>query len=157
MSRTELLLRNRDVLAGLLFILLALVFGFEAIGLPLGTTIRMGPGYFPLLLSGGLGFFGLLTLIGGIRSADEASAVDSLAWSRVLLISIAALIFVFGLSRLGLPLSVFLTVLVAASASRSFRVLPGLALAAGVAAGSWIIFAMLLGLPFRATGSWLGM
>jgi putative tricarboxylic transport membrane protein len=156
MSRTEILLRNKDVLAGLLFLLIAAIFGEGAIRLPMGTTIRMGPGYFPVLLSGGLALLGLLALVGGLRGASEQTAVLPLAWGRMLVISAAALAFVFGLERLGFPLSVFLTVFIASAASRSFHLLPCLALAAGVAAAAWVIFALLLGLPFQATGSWFG-
>lgn len=43
---------NKDFLAGLLF---ALIGGFAvalARGYPMGTTMRMGPGYFPTVLGG---------------------------------------------------------------------------------------------------------
>ena len=56
MSRTEVLLRDKNMLAGLIFLLVAGVYGYAAYRLPLGSTLRMGPGYFPLVLTGLLGF-----------------------------------------------------------------------------------------------------
>ena len=53
------IIRNpKDVLSGLLFIVLALLFAWQTQELPMGMAVRMGPGFFPLLraiLLGGLG------------------------------------------------------------------------------------------------------
>ena len=155
MSRLEMCLRNKDVLTGLLFLVIAALFGYGAFILPMGTALRMGPGYFPLLLAGALALFGIATLIGGVINASPETAVEPFFWSRVLIISIAGLIFAFGLDPLGFPLVLFLTVFVAATASRAFRLMPTIALAAGAALVSWILFAKILGLQFQTFGSWL--
>ena len=42
----------RDIGAGLIFIAIGLLFGLGSIGLEIGTALRMGPGYFPLVLAG---------------------------------------------------------------------------------------------------------
>ena len=55
--------RGRWMLVGLF----ALFFGLQSLGLELGTAFRMGPGYFPLVLSAVLLGFGLLILIGSWR------------------------------------------------------------------------------------------
>lgn len=157
MSRTELLLRNKDVLAGLMFLLVAVIFAYGATSLPRGTTLRMGPGYFPLMLSAGLAILGSLTALSGVRKASPENAVTSLAWSRVVIISTAVLVFVLCLRGLGLPATVFATVFIASTASREFRMRNSLALAAALALGSWVVFARLLGLPFQAVGDWLAL
>ncbi len=156
MTRTEMILRNKDVLAGTLFLIVAAAFAYAASKLQMGTTLRMGPGYFPMLLSGLLAFLGALTLLNGLRTATPERTVQSLAWSRMLIICGAGLFFVVALSGLSFPLTVFFTVLATAAASRDFRLLPGIALAAAVTAGAWVIFAKLLGLPFQALGTWFG-
>ena len=55
-----------DAAAGILFILFALFFGLQSLGLELGTAFRMGPGYFPLVLSAVLLGFGLLILFNAL-------------------------------------------------------------------------------------------
>jgi hypothetical protein len=150
-----MILRNKDVLAGALFLVLAGTFAYAAVNLPMGTTLRMGPGYFPMLLSGLLVVLGATTLLKGVVTARPDRMVEPLAWSRMLIICGAGFFFVLTLDGLGFPLAVFVTVLIASAASRDFRLLPGLALAAVVTAMAWIIFAVLLGLPFQALGAWL--
>ncbi|WP_188825746.1 tripartite tricarboxylate transporter TctB family protein [Brucella endophytica] len=147
-------MRNKDVLAGLAFLLVAAVFAFGAMKLPMGTTLRMGPGYFPLILSGGLAILGSLILLSGIRNASPENTVGSPAWSRVLIICAAVLVFVSGLQGMGFPLTVFATVFIASTGSRYFRLHISLALAAFIAACAWIIFVKLLGLPFQTVGGW---
>lgn len=155
MSRAEVLLRDKSVLAGLIFMLIAGVFGCAAYRLPLGTMLRMGPGYFPLVLTGMLGILGLITLLNGLRTASADTSVSGFVWSRVVLVCGSALFFALCLDGLGLPLSVLGTVFIAAMASRRFRLVEGLLLAAAVTLGSWVLFSMLLNLPFRMFGSWL--
>jgi putative tricarboxylic transport membrane protein len=66
------LIRNpKDILAGLLFIALALAFAYAGRDLPMGSSVRMGPGYFPLILSSVLGFFGIIVFIDGFRFEGE--------------------------------------------------------------------------------------
>lgn len=155
MSRLEMCLRSKDVLAGLFFLAVAGLFGYAAAILPLGTALRMGPGYFPLLLSGTLALLGLITLVGGILNASPATAIEPFFLSRVLIISLSGLAFALGLEPLGFPIALFLTVMIASTASRSFRLIPTIALAVGVALVSWVLFAKILGIQLHALGSWL--
>ncbi|MCX8997338.1 tripartite tricarboxylate transporter TctB family protein [Rhizobiaceae bacterium BDR2-2] len=155
MNRMDVLLRNKDVLSGLFFLLVAAVFAYGALRLPMGSAIRMGPGYFPLVLSGMLAFFGVLTVLTGVRNASERNAVSSIAWLRLLLVSGSALFFAIALDGLGFPITVFVTILIAARASKDFRLVPALLLAALSSAAAWFIFAGALGLPLAALGSWL--
>ncbi|KRA55919.1 tripartite tricarboxylate transporter TctB family protein [Devosia sp. Root635] len=156
MSRTEVLLRDKNVLAGLIFLLIAGTYGYAAFRLPLGSTLRMGPGYFPLMLTGMLGLLGLLSVVNGFRTASPETGVSGFVWSRVALVCGAALFFALCLDGLGLPLAVFGTVLIAAMASQRFRLVEGLLLALAVAVASWVLFHVLLGLSFRMFGSWFG-
>lgn len=156
MVRTQLLLRDKNVLAGLVFMLIAGVFGYAAYRLPFGTTLRMGPGYFPLMLTGMLAILGAVSLVNGLRSASPETSVSGFVWSRVVLICGAALFFALCFDGLGMPLTVFGTVLISALASRKFRLVEGLPLAIAVAVGAWLLFHTALGMPFRMFGSWLG-
>ncbi|HEX5932752.1 MAG TPA: tripartite tricarboxylate transporter TctB family protein [Pseudorhizobium sp.] len=148
-------LRNKDVLAGLVFLLLAGIVIYGAMDLQLGTSLRMGPGYFPLVLSGCLVLLALLTIAGGVRNATEENAVAPLAWSRLLIVTASVFVFIVGLRGLGFPITVFLTVFIASAASRDFKLVTSILLSAIVTAGAWLIFVWSLGLPFQALGTWL--
>src|SRR5690349_8903814 len=101
-----MLVNTKDLLAGLLFIAIGALFGISALGLPLGTAFRMGPGYFPAVLCG------LLILIGAILAirsfGREGTPLGGVPWRALLLILPAAVIFGYGVRGLGLVPAVFL-------------------------------------------------
>ena len=68
----------RDVAAGILFVAIGGWFVVSALELELGTALRMGPGYFPLVLAGLLILLGALVVIRGIR--DRPAHIGSVAW-----------------------------------------------------------------------------
>ncbi len=58
---------NKDVWAGLLLIAIGAVAMLIARNYPFGTALRMGPGYFPIVLGALLILFGLYILASGLR------------------------------------------------------------------------------------------
>ena len=69
-----------DAASGILFLLFGLFFGSQSLGLELGTAFRMGPGFFPLILSGVLMCFGLLVLFNAFkRFSKEYSPTERAA------------------------------------------------------------------------------
>ena len=64
---------NKDVWAGLMLIAIGAAAMFFARNYPFGTALRMGPGYFPMLLGGLLILFGLYTLRLGPAQRRAAS------------------------------------------------------------------------------------
>lgn len=81
------MLRNRltpDVLAGGLFLLAGIGVLAVAGTYPAGDAARMGPGYFPRLLGGGLAVLGVVVLVAALRgSATRAERRLILAWLAV--------------------------------------------------------------------------
>jgi len=143
-----------DALAGLVFILFGLLFGVQALGLEIGTAFRMGPGYFPLVLSG------LLILLGGLIMASAIhgkgnSDIGPLAWRGLLFILPAPVFFGLTVRGLGFVPAIFLTTLIAALASFKMRLPSAVLLAAGVTLFATLVFSYGLGLPFRRFGPWL--
>lgn len=148
-------IRNpKDVLAGLLFIALALLFAAQTRDLPMGTAVRMGPGYFPLLLSGLLGLFGLVVLANGLRF--EGTMPGGVAWRALAVLTIAVVFFGAAVRPLGFVPTLTLSVFVSATASRLFR--PGAAALITIAmvVFAWAVFIKGLGLPLSLIGPWLG-
>jgi uncharacterized membrane protein len=140
--------------AGALFIAIGSIFAFQAFGLELGTTFRMGPGYFPLVLALILIFLGFIVLVQATRVQGEP--IEGLAWRGMLLILPAPIIFGLTVRGLGFVPGIFLAALVAAFASSRMRPLMAVVLAAAVTLFSTLVFIKALGLPFRLFGPWLG-
>jgi putative tricarboxylic transport membrane protein len=143
----------RDLLAGGLFLVFGLAFLVTAQDYQLGSARRMGPAYFPVVLSLVLIVIGLVTvarafLVAGLPIRDVAGKALAVVTASVVL---------FGLivQGAGLAIAVIVLVLVAAFASRDFRPLPIILLALALAAFCVLAFVAGLGLPFPALGSWL--
>lgn len=142
-----------NLLCGLLFIGLGLFFGLQALALDLGTTFRMGPGYFPFVLAGTLCLFGAIILIQSTRV--ESEAIGPIAWRGILLILSAPIFFGLTVRGLGFVPAVFLTALIASFASSRMKPLTALILSVSLAIFAVLVFSYGLGLPFRRFGPWL--
>jgi hypothetical protein len=120
-----------------------------------GSTGRMGPGYFPFVISCLLIAFGVISIIQSLRVPGEP--VGSFAWKPILLI--VGAVFAFGLliNTAGLIVAMLVLVLMSAAASERFQFewMPLLGLAVLVAFCS-LVFVMGLGVPMPLFGSWFG-
>lgn len=156
---TRFVKNRKDVASGLLLIGLAAFFAWQAMDLPMGRAIRMGPGYFPMILAGLLALLGLIVLISGLAvPAGESHAINFAGWPwrSLALVTLAVVIFGLGIRPLGLGPSMGLAVFLSALASRKFNLLTGLASALIMVAFSWAVFIKGLGLPLPLLGPWLG-
>ncbi|MFC0278439.1 tripartite tricarboxylate transporter TctB family protein [Falsigemmobacter intermedius] len=119
-----------------------------------GTTARIGPGFFPAIVSGLLVVVGLLTILKSLRSHGEP--VGRIHWKPLLLITLSVICFGLLLPRIGLPLTILASCITAAVASTWFRfaAVPAL-LALAFAALCTLAFSIGLGLPMLVLGSWL--
>jgi hypothetical protein len=142
-----------DAAAGILFMLLGLGFGVIALGLDMGSTLRMGPGYFPMVLAVVLIALGGLILLAAFKTTGED--IGAHAWRGMMFILPAPVFFGLTVRGLGFVPSIFLTTLIASMASMKIRPLYALTLAAGVTLFATLVFSYALGLPFRRFGPWL--
>ena len=62
---------NKNFMSGLLFIGVGALGIYMAQDYPMGTALRMGPGYFPIVLSGMLILFGIYCLIQGLLKPEK--------------------------------------------------------------------------------------
>ena len=145
---------SKDFWSGVIFLGVGVAFVGLGRGYPMGTAMRMGPGYFPTMLGGLLGLIGLCLMVRTLLRPGPS--VGRLAYSKLVLVTLSNVVFALLLRRLGLGLALVLLVLVSAYASKRFRWPIALTLAVGLAAGSSIIFVWLLGLPIPILGTWLG-
>ena len=143
-----------DALAGVLFIAFGLFFGLSSfLDLDIGTALRMGPGYAPLVLAAVLTLLGFLILLSSLRSMPEP--MSRLAWRGMAFLLPAPIIFGLTVRGLGFVPAIFLATLLAAFASPRMRVWQAVALALAVTVFATLVFSFGLGLPFRRFGSWL--
>jgi hypothetical protein len=150
-------IREQDFLAGLLFTLVGGAFAWAAASYPLGSSSRMGPGYFPLLLGLMLVLLGNVLMVRtALRSSGHPKTTGAWALRPMLFILAANLVFgvsLGGIPALGMPpagfvVGVYLLTLVASLAGERFQVLETTLLATALAAMSYLAFVLLLKLQF---------
>ena len=137
---------NRDFLAGLLFIVLGGLAVALARDYPFGSTMRMGPGYFPTVLGGILLLFGVYVLLRGVRSGEKVKG--EWGWRPLALIALSIVLFGFLLDRFGMVPAIVATIFFAAAAGREFRFKEVLLLAVLMTAFSAVVFSYGLKLPY---------
>ena len=146
-------MRNpKDVYAGLIYIAFGLAAILLARDYEMGSATRMGPAYFPTVLGGLLALIGAISLIRGL--IVPGALLDRFAWRPLAIIVGASVLFGFLLRPAGLVPAVLVLVFVGSLASRRFRLVPTLLLAAGLAAFSALVFVKGLGVPAPLFGSW---
>ncbi|MBB6466606.1 tripartite tricarboxylate transporter TctB family protein [Aminobacter carboxidus] len=138
---------------GAIFVATGAFFAIQSLGLDLGTTFRMGPGYFPLVLALVLILLGAIVIVQATKVAGEP--LGPIAWRGMAFILPAPVFFGLTVRGLGFVPSIFLTCLIAAFASTRMKPLAAVILSAGVTLFSVIVFSYALGLPFQRFGPWL--
>ena len=144
----------KDVLAGGVFIALGGAFAAGSLAYDIGSPVRMGPGYVPLVLGVILAGLGVLVIAKGFI-AGEGDPIGGVDWRAVVLIT-AALVF-FGLTVRGLGVvgALFGASLLAALARSQTSVREALVIAVGLTALSVVIFIVALQLRLPLVGSWI--
>ena len=144
------LFHDKDFLAGLLFVLIGGLALAIARDYPMGSAMRMGPGYFPAVLGGILFAFGAYLMVRGVRAAQKVKV----EWSGkpLALITLSILLFGFTLERLGMVPATILLLFAAALAGREFRFREVLLLSAVMSAFSVAVFIYGLKLPYPLLG-----
>jgi hypothetical protein len=151
------LLRRKDVLAGLLFVAVALIGLYVSRNYPIGTAVRMGTGYVPRLLCWLLLGLGAWVLVQGFfetQSERAASLSATAAWRPLVFVTASLVIFGLSIERLGLVLSILLLIIVGAAGARGLRPFETVAAAVVLILLSWGIFIVGLGLAIPVWPDW---
>jgi hypothetical protein len=151
------LLRRKDVLAGLLFVAVALIGLYVSRNYPIGTAVRMGTGYVPRLLCWLLLGLGAWVLVQGFfetQSERAASLSATAAWRPLVFVTASLVIFGLSIERLGLVLSILLLIIVGAAGARGLRPFETVAAAMVLILLSWGIFIVGLGLAIPVWPDW---
>jgi hypothetical protein len=135
----------RDFWAGLMFIGFGLAFALIAQNYQMGTSVRMGPAYFPTVLGGILAVIGLAILIESF--ALEGPKVPRFYFKPLILLVLAIVLFGILLKPLGLVLASAVLIAVGAFGGVDFRWKEVVILCVVLAIFSVLVFIKGLGLP----------
>jgi uncharacterized membrane protein len=139
-------LQKKDVWAGVMLIATGGLAMFIARNYTFGTSLRMGPGYFPNVLGGILILFGLYILAKGLRSDEKLVASWSLR--AVIILPLSLVLFGVLIERAGFVPAMLVLIFGSATASTEFRFVEVLLFSVFLTALSAAVFVYGLGLPY---------
>ena len=160
---------QQDWWAGLMFIAIGLFFIVVALGTPefidrlvgtrlipgyqMGSSVRMGPAYFPVMLGGLLAFLGLLVLLDAL--VEEGPKVAKFHFRPLFFIAVSSLAFAYLLKPLGLVLAAVILVFIAAFGGHEFKWKEVAILSVVLVIFSVLVFVKGLTLPFPICPSFI--
>jgi hypothetical protein len=112
---------HRDLWAGLMFAAIGIIFMVLSKQYSIGTSAKMGPGYFPMVLGGLLTLFGLIIVAGAFGKKAASLKLSPVGWREFLLLLASVAVFAVALPRLGMVIAVTLLILISAVASHEFK------------------------------------
>ncbi|WEX74289.1 tripartite tricarboxylate transporter TctB family protein [Sinorhizobium numidicum] len=142
-----------NALCGSILTAVGLFFLWQSVSLDLGTAFRMGPGYFPLLLSVVLTLLGAIILVQSARVHGEP--MGPIAIRGIFFILPAPIFFGLTVRGLGFVPSLFFTALIACFASHRMNPLWAVAISLALTVFSVAVFSYGLNLPFERFGPWV--
>ena len=146
------LMNDKRFLSGIMFLVIGAVAIYIAQDYPMGTALRMGPGYFPIVLGGVMGLFGIYELVIGVLKPDPVQGNWSIR--ALLVLPISAVVFGVLMEHGGFIPALIALVVVSAMAGTEFKFFEVIALAIGLTIGSWALFIWGLGLPYPLFAGW---
>jgi hypothetical protein len=135
----------KDFWSGTMFIAFAAVALIASRNYSLGTSLRMGPGYFPILLGSVLALLGVILIVRSL--AVDGQPVGRLHLLPLAVITLGVVLFGVLLQWIGLVAALIVVVVVSACASRQSRPIEVAALALVLAVFSAGVFVYGLRLP----------
>lgn len=151
-------IRNpKDFLSGLMF----LAFGGSAIFIaqdyPMGQAVRMGPGYFPVVLGALLCLVGAVCVVRALFiGTGSGEPTARLAFKPLLLVTVSTLVFGLLLRHAGLIAALAVSIALSSVASSKVTVKAIVLTIVLLTAFCWLVFLKALGLPIPVIGPWLG-
>ncbi|MFL6796050.1 MAG: tripartite tricarboxylate transporter TctB family protein [Xanthobacteraceae bacterium] len=141
----------QDLGAGAVFLLIGIGGLYFGSDLSFGTSSRMGPGYFPLLLSWLIIGIGVIVAIRGLTMSGPS--VERVQLRPMLFIIAAILAFGFLIESIGLALTALVLTVFASYARHDVKLGESVLLGAGLGVFTVVVFVYVLG---QALPPWWG-
>jgi hypothetical protein len=135
-----------DFWSGIMFIGFGVLAIYIAQDYPMGSAMRMGPGYFPTGI--GLCLIALGAVIGFNGFRWKGEPIGAFPWRAMLFLTIGFASFAWGIDHVGFIISLTILIFLSSLAGKEYRWMELLALAAILITGCWAIFIYGLELPF---------
>jgi len=140
-------LRNsKDFLSGLLLIVIGGGAFVMSLDYPFGSTVRMGPGYFPRVLAGITVAFGVVLLLKGLRAREAVKG--AWGWRPLALITVSLVAFGWIMDRFGLVPALVALFFISAFGGHEFKFKEVAILAVIMTVFAIAVFVVGLGLPY---------
>jgi putative tricarboxylic transport membrane protein len=145
------MMAGRDVVAASALLLLAALVAFESARLlPLGVVRNPGPGFFPWWVSLALGLFALVLLGRSLAAGRAGGGEPGGRVGKVAGVLAVLAVYALVLDVVGYPIATFVVVLFMLRVTEPHRWPLALGLALLAAGGSYVLFAVWLGVPLPA-------
>ena len=138
---------NKDLWAGLMYIVTGAAGMWIARDYPFGSALRMGPGYFPSVLGGIMVAMGIYVLALGLRKNHE-KIQGNLSLRALIVLPISMIVFGILMEEAGFIPAMAALIPISAAASREFKWLEVLGLTVGLTILCAAGFIFALGLPY---------
>jgi putative tricarboxylic transport membrane protein len=142
----------KDFWTGVIYIAVGSAALFLSRDFGMGTAVKMGPAYFPTILSGILIAIGSISVIRSFLK--PGTAIGTFAAKGLLMVIAATVLFGLIVRGAGTVIALPLLIFISAYASTRFSWRYTLALAVGVTVFCILIFQTALGVPLPILGSW---
>jgi len=138
---------NADFWAGVMFLLFGLLAIYLSKDYPMGSAMRMGPGYFPMYLGILMSILGVIIGIKGFVKPEES--IGRWAFRPLVMLSIAIIAFGILMERVGFVLSLVVLIVLSTLAGREFRWLEVTLFTIALIIGAVAVFIHGIGLPYQ--------
>jgi hypothetical protein len=137
---------NRDFFGGLFYIVLGSLGWWIARDYPFGSALRMGPGYFPTVLSWMMIAFGVAILLMGVKNNIKITGNWSIR--ALIVLPIATAVFGWMMEETGFLPAMLVLIPLSAASGREFKWVEIILLTIGLTILCTGLFIYGLGLPY---------
>ncbi len=150
--RVDKIRNPKDFWTAIIYIAIGSLFLLISRDYPMGNTLKMGPAYFPTILSSLLMIIGMISLVRSFF--QRGTPMGSFTFRGLLLVIAATILFGLIVRGAGLIVALPVLVIISAYASIRFRWVEALALAAGLTLFCILVFVKGLRVPLPIVGVW---
>lgn len=138
---------RQDLIGGVLAIAFGAFVLAKALSYPMGSVLRMGPGFFPTVLAGLIITLGAALALHALRRRLAPRMVE-IQLRPVVMIATAVVLFALLIERYGIVPATVTLVLVSSLAAPRLRPWRSVIMAAATTAAVYVIFIVILQMPF---------